>query len=135
MVLTLSRGVAWLGVRCLHGPPMREIKSKAILYAFDKAGHVVYSQILDLSTYYDGNHAWDSWEGVRAAGIVRLVGSLFDPTGNLSQEFENTYDEATGELLASRAFYAREHLKADARQQKMLASLARIREKRSASGT
>jgi len=73
---------------------MCEIKSKVILYAFDKAGHVVYSQILDLGAYYDGEHIWDSWERIKTAGIVPLVGSLFDLNGNLSQEFENTYDQA-----------------------------------------
>ena len=108
---------------------MREIKSKAILYAFDKAGLVAYSQILDLGAYYDGEHLWDSWERIKAAGIVRLVGSLFDSAGDLTQEFENTYDEATGALVGSRAFYAREHLKADERQQKLLDALARVRER------
>ena len=114
---------------------MREIKSKAILYAFDKAGLVVYSQILDLGAYYDGEHVWDSWERIKAAGIVRLVGSLFDPAGNLTQEFENSYNEATGGLISSKAFYAREHLKTDERQQKMLVTLARIREQQSTPST
>jgi hypothetical protein len=110
---------------------MREIRSKAILYAFDKAGLVVYSQILELGAYYDGQHLWDSWERIKAAGIVRLVGTLFDSDGNLSQEFENTYDEATGSLTGTRAFHAREHLKTDERMQKNLAAFARLREQKS----
>ena len=100
---------------------MRDIKAKAILYAFNTSGLIVYSQIFDLDAYYDGEHLWDSWDRIKAIGIVRLVCTLFDPAGNLSQEFENTYDESTGRLLDSKAFHAREHLKTNERHQKMLA--------------
>ena len=113
---------------------MREIKSKAILYASDKAGLIVYSQILDLGAYYDGEHLWDSRERIKAAGIVRLVGSLFDPAGNLTQEFEIIFDEF-GSLVDHRSFYAREHLKTDERFQKLAATLARIRERNSTPST
>jgi hypothetical protein len=111
--------------------PMREIKSKAILFAFDGAGLVVYSQILDLGEFYEGEHLWDSWDRIKAVGIVRLVGALFDDAGNLIREYENIYDEETGCLLDHKTFYAREHLKTDERYQKLLANFARIRAQRS----
>ena len=107
---------------------MREIKSKAILYAFDKARLIAYSQLLDLGEYYNGEHVWDTAERIRATGIVRLVGTLFDNDGNLLQQFEVTYDEGTGDRLESKATHADEHLKADEQGQKLLAILDSLRE-------
>ena len=77
---------------------MKEIKAKAILYAFGSDGVIVFSQILDIHK-------------IRDSGIVRLVGILFDTDGNISQEFENTYDNETGALSECRDYAYREHLK------------------------
>ena len=105
---------------------MRDIKAKAIVYAFDRAGLIVYSQILDLAVYYEGEHIWDSWERIKEIGIVRLVGALFDSAGGLSQEFEHPYDESTGRMLCNKAFYAREHLKTNEPYQKMRARFTEL---------
>ncbi len=109
---------------------MRDIKDKAILYAFNKERLVVYSQILDLDAYYDGGHILDSGERLKAIGIVRLVGTLFDREGNLFQEFENTYDESTGCLIGSKASHEKQHLEANERFQKSLAIFTRLQEQR-----
>ena len=110
---------------------MREIKGKAILYAFNKSGVIVYSQIIGLDDYYDGNHVWDSWEKIKSCGIVRLVGILFASSGDIQKEFENTYDEQTGEMTGTRNYSYREHLKTDEKYQKALARFQELREKRS----
>ncbi len=109
---------------------MRDIKDKAILYAFNKEGLVVYSQILDLHAYYDGEHLLDSWEHLKALRVVRLVGTLFDREGNLVQDFENTYDESTGYLSGSKACHERQYLKTNERFQKSLAIFTRLQEQR-----
>lgn len=110
---------------------MRDIKGKAIVYAFDKSGLIVYSEIIGLGDYYDGEQVWDSWEKIKSCGIVRLVGILFTPSGDIQQEFENTYDEQTGEMTGTRSYAYREHLKTDEKYQKALALLRQRRERRS----
>lgn len=110
---------------------MREIKDKAIVYAFNKSGVVVYSQIIGMSDYYDGEHVWDSWEKIRSCGIVRLVGILFNPSGDIHQEFENTYDEQTGQMTGTRSYTHREHLKTDEKYEKALSVFQQRRERRS----
>jgi hypothetical protein len=99
---------------------MKEILSKAILYGFGKDGSIVHSQILDLDQYYDAKQVFDSWDGIKAAGILRLVGILFDGNGNITREFEQTYDEQTGGISGIRDYSYREHLKTDERYQKAL---------------
>ena len=94
---------------------MKEIRSKAILYAFGKDGLIVHSQILDLHQFYDSGQIFDSWDKIQAAGILRLVGILFDGDGNITKEFEQTYDEQTGKLTGSRDYSYREHLKTNER--------------------
>jgi hypothetical protein len=112
---------------------MKEITSKAILYGFGSNGLIVHSQILDIHEYYDGEQVFDSWDSIRAAGIVRLVGILFDGKGNITAEFEQTYDEKSGELTGIRNYHYREHLKTDERHQKMLALFEARRKERESS--
>lgn len=110
---------------------MREIKDVAILYGFNQAGMISYSQILGLSAYYGGYpHVWDSWDSIKALGIVRLVGILFDPEGNISQEWENTYDESSGMLTGTRDLFYREHLKTDEKRQKLIDRMNELRKQR-----
>jgi len=49
----------------------------------------VYSVILDLSDYYDGEHVWDEAASVKRIKLQRVKGYLFDGDGNLDQEFES----------------------------------------------
>ena len=103
---------------------MKEITSKAILYGFGKDGLIVHSQILDLHQFYDSKQIFDSSDSIKAAGIVRLVGILFDGSGNITKEFEQTYDEETGKITGIRDYSYREHLKTDERYQKTSAIFA-----------
>ena len=103
---------------------MKEIKSKAILYGFGKDGLIVHSQILDLHQFYDSKQIFDSSDSVKAAGILRLVGILFDGSGDITREFEQTYDEQTGKLTNIKDYPHREHLKTDERYQRASAIFA-----------
>jgi hypothetical protein len=114
---------------------MKEIISKAILYGFGKDGFIVHSQILDLHDYYDANQVFDSWDRIKAAGILRMVGILFDGSGNITREFEQTYDEQTGEMTGTKDYSHREHLKTDERHQKAVALFESRRQQRTSQTT
>lgn len=73
-----------------------KIKSKAVLIGYDPDGKCVYSDILDLSDYYDGEHVWDRSGPVKRLRIQKVRGFLFDSKGVLSQEFESIFDLDTG---------------------------------------
>jgi|ERR1700722_8690791 hypothetical protein len=103
---------------------MKEITSKAILYGFGKNGLIVHSQILDIHEYYDSKQVFDSRDSIKAAGILRLVGILFDEAGNITREFDQTYDEHSCQMTNIRDYAYREHLKTDERYQKALAASA-----------
>ena len=73
-----------------------KIKSKAVLIGYDPDGKCVYSDILDMSDYYDGEHVWDRSGPVKRLKLQRIRGFLFDSKGVLSQEFESIFDLNTG---------------------------------------
>src|ERR1017187_4667956 len=80
--------------RCDMATP--KIKSKAVLLGFDPESKCVYSQILELSDYYDREHFWDKGSHVRALRLHRVKGYLFDSAGVLDQEFESIFDVRSG---------------------------------------
>jgi hypothetical protein len=75
---------------------VRRIKSTAILIGYNPEGQCVYSEILELSDYYDGEHVWDRSEEVKRLKLQCVRGFLFDPKGDLDQEFESIFDLTTG---------------------------------------
>jgi hypothetical protein len=83
-----------------------KIKSKAVLLGFDPESKCVYSQILELSDYYDREHVWDKGSRVKALRLHRVKGYLFDSAGVLDQEFESIFDVNTGKLTAAEARHA-----------------------------
>ena len=95
---------------------------------------IVHSQILDLGEYYEENQVFDSWDNVKAAGILRLVGILFNASGDITREFKQTYDEQTGETAGTRNYAYREHLPTDERSQKALALLESRRKRMQSRG-
>jgi hypothetical protein len=110
---------------------MREIKDKVIVYGFSKAGTVAYSQIADWYDFHENaNGIVHSWERIKDAGIVRLICIEFDHNGDITEEAENTYDEATGVLLTTRNYAYREHLKTNEKYQKTLARFHELRAQR-----
>lgn len=73
-----------------------KIKRKAILIGYDPEEQCVYSEILDLSEYYDGVHVWDDGDKIRKLRLELMKGFLFDSDGKLDQEFESEFDLKTG---------------------------------------
>ena len=82
------------------------IKSTAVLVGYNREGRCVYSDILDLSDYYDGEHVWDKATSVKRLKLQRVKGYLFDADGNLDQEFESVFDISTGSYKSGRSKYA-----------------------------
>jgi hypothetical protein len=72
------------------------IKAKAVLIGYDAEGKCIYSELLDLSNYYDGERVWDDVKTVRKMKLRKVKGYLFDSKGALSQEFESVFDLRTG---------------------------------------
>jgi hypothetical protein len=83
-----------------------KIKSKAVLIGYDPDGKCVYSDILDLSDYYDGEHVWDRGASVKRLRLQRVIGFLFDSRGVLTQEFESVFDLTTGVYKNGQRRYA-----------------------------
>ena len=75
------------------------------LFGYDKYGKTVYSEKIPIDDYYDGQHIWDSSDEVKKLGMVKLVGKLYDSDGILTQEFENSYSEKTGEYIGGIATF------------------------------
>jgi hypothetical protein len=74
----------------------RNIKESAVLIGFSPEGKCVYSEIIPLHDYWDGEHVWDSGAKIKKIRLVRLSGYLFDAKGHLLQEFESNFDLMTG---------------------------------------
>jgi hypothetical protein len=72
------------------------LKSTAVLIGYDREGKCVYSEVLDLSDYYDGEHVWDTGASVKKLRLQRVKGYLFDAKGTLEQEFESVFDLSSG---------------------------------------
>lgn len=74
------------------------------MIGFDPKGRCVYSHTMDISSYYDGEHVWDSGAKVKKLKLEKVRGYLFDSKGDLFQEFESVFDLRTG---AFKSGYAR----------------------------
>lgn len=83
-----------------------KIKSKAVLIGFNADGKCVYSEILDLLDYYDGEHVWDKASSVKRLRLEKVLGYLFDAKGVLDQEFESIFDLSTGVYASGNVRYA-----------------------------
>jgi hypothetical protein len=87
-------------------PPTEESpKDLAQLCGYNAEGFVVYSESLDRGEYWDGEHVWDSYDRIRALGMVKLIGKLYDENGLLYQEFESVYSPS-GELVGGKESWA-----------------------------
>jgi hypothetical protein len=72
------------------------IRDTAILVGYNPEGTCVYSTQLPLHEYWDGDHVWDSGEGVKGLRLERIKGFLFGSEGELFQEFESIFDVLSG---------------------------------------
>ena len=82
------------------------IKSTAVLIGYNPEGLCVYSEIVDLSDYYDGVHVWDKAATVKRLKLQRVRGYLFDSEGKLDQEFESVFDLTTGIFKSGHTRYS-----------------------------
>src|SRR6188768_1032049 len=91
-----------------HGKlmPTPKIKSVAVLIGYNPDGKCVYSDILDLSDYYDREHVWDKAAAIKRLKLQRVKGYLFDAAGKLDQEFESVFDLRTGAYKSGRVRYS-----------------------------
>jgi hypothetical protein len=72
------------------------IADTAVLLGFSPEATCVYSALVPLEEYWDGEHPWDESEGIQRLRLEKLRGYLFDSTGQMIQEFETVFDLATG---------------------------------------
>ena len=82
------------------------LKSTAVLIGYDPQGACVYSDVLELSDYYDRKHVWDTAGGVKRLKLQRVKGYLFDAEGAIDQEFESIFDLQTGIYKTGTTRYA-----------------------------
>ena len=75
----------------LHG-----IVNTAVLIGTAPDGRCVYSALLSLDDYWDGEHPWDSGEAVISLRLTLLRGFLFGSEGQLLQHFESRFSPDTG---------------------------------------
>ena len=85
---------------------MLKIKDIVILIGYDEAGKCIYSDAVDFSEYYDGDHIWDDAKKIKKLKLRKVKGYLFDDDGELSQEFESIFNIATGIYESGSARYA-----------------------------
>jgi hypothetical protein len=79
----------------------RKLKDVAVLIGYNPEGVCVYSAMHSLTSYWDGNHPWDSDSEIVLLRLERVHGYLFNSEGELQQEFETSFDSATGNLKSS----------------------------------
>ena len=77
------------------------VTSAAVLIGYNAAGSCIYSDCLDLGNYYDGEHVWDTVEGVRQRRLQRVKGYLFDET-LISRRSSNASSTVRHHLVPSR---------------------------------
>lgn len=74
-------------------------RDTAKLTGYNQHGDVVYDVRLPLHEYYDGEHPWDSSEGLLTLKMVRMTGQLFDSRGKMTQEFESIFSPTDGAYI------------------------------------
>jgi hypothetical protein len=80
-----------------------KLYNTAKLIGYNQFDDIVYAERLSLYDYYDGLHVWDSSEGVLKLRMVKMVGTLYDARGMITQEFETAFSPDTGVGIGSRA--------------------------------
>jgi hypothetical protein len=84
---------------------MTKYRDVAHLIGYDAQGGIVYEQVLPIGDYYDGEHEWDTTEGVVGLGLTLLKGKLHESDGHVFQEFETAFSEKDGKYIGSKAIH------------------------------
>lgn len=90
-----------------------KIKGKAILIGYSPEGQCVYSEIIPLSQYYDGEHVWDNRDQIKKLRLQSIKGFLFNSEAELDQEFESVFDLTTGSYKSGFSRFADGTLQTD----------------------
>lgn len=81
---------------------MSILREKAILEAYSARGDLVEELEMSLEEYYEyQTELIDSSDYRISHGIVKIVGTLYDPSGRIEQRFENLYSQS-GEYLSGK---------------------------------
>lgn len=80
-------------------------RETAKLIGYNQFDDIVYSVRIPLHEYYDGEHPWDSCEGVLKLNMVKMVGQLYDERGDMTQEFESIFSRDNGAYIGGWAKY------------------------------
>jgi hypothetical protein len=84
---------------------MAEYRGVAHLVGYNSNGRVVYEEVLPIGEYYDGEHQWDTTEGVLNLRLTLLKGKLYESDGHIFQEFETAFSETTGKYIGSKGIH------------------------------
>ena len=84
----------------------RALRDVVELVGYDASGVEVFRQALSRYAYYEDLHPVIDEDNFRLERrIIRLVGRIYNDSGSLEQEFENTYS-ATGALALAGARFS-----------------------------
>jgi hypothetical protein len=84
---------------------MTKYRDVAHLVGYDVQGGIVYEEVLPIDEYYDGEHEWDTTEGVLGLSLALLKGKLHASDGHVFQEFETAFSETEGKYVGSKAIH------------------------------
>lgn len=76
--------------------PKRTGKRNCVeLIAYDWNGRIVIEEAISLDDYYEESHpAIDSNEFRMQRGIAKLTGTIYAPSGDVDERFENVYSSS-----------------------------------------
>ena len=83
----------------------REIVDTAVMIGTSPEGECVYSAMVPLDEYWDGDHLWDAGEKVKVLRLSLLRGYLFGAEGQLLQHFESVFSPDTGLAISGWAVH------------------------------
>ena len=78
------------------------LRDTAKLIGYNHFDDICYSVRLPLHEHYDGEHPWDSAEGVLK---LKMAGQLFDARGKMTQQFESLFSLDDGKYIGEWAKY------------------------------
>lgn len=66
------------------------------MVGYNDRGQSVYTVLMSVHQYYDGEHPWDDGDQVKELSLKTVRGYIFNDAGALEQEFESHFSLETG---------------------------------------
>ena len=79
-----------------HSTFSTKLKDRVLMVGYNQHGQSVYTALISIHQYYDGDHPWDDSAEIKKLSLKTLHGYIFSDTGALEQEFESHFDLETG---------------------------------------